>query len=100
MRALVLFTWMLIWGLRLADPIAHSLLHGHHEHCAEEGQHLHEGDDACAWSDPAYLVGVQPAVIGWELMPRDSWRNETLARVASAKNADFDAVALRGPPVG
>ncbi|MEY4461029.1 MAG: hypothetical protein RL429_1018 [Bacteroidota bacterium] len=100
MRALVLFTWMLIWGLRLADPIAHSLLHGHHEHCAEEGQHLHEGDDACAWSDPAYLVGVQPAVIGWESAAPVVQVLDQVAPVSGTKGADYDAVDLRGPPVG
>ena len=74
--------------------------HDHHEHCSERGLHLHEGDDSCQWTDPAYLAAPQPVAIGWELMPHTLGRNEPVARVASAKNADSEAVALRGPPVG
>ena len=100
MRTAFLFILSVLLLSRLGDPVVHSLLHDHHEHCAEQGLHLHEGDDSCQWTDPAYLVGLQPVAIGWELMPRTSWRNEPVAHVASAKNADSEAVALRGPPVG
>ena len=100
MRRILLGFALLLWFTRIADPVLHSLVHDHNEHCAEQGLHLHEGDDSCQWTDPAYLVGLQPVAIGWELMPRDSWRNEPVAHVASAKNADSEAVALRGPPVG
>ena len=100
MRAPLLFIWMLIWGLRLADPVAHSLLHGHHEHCAEQGQHLHEGDDACSWADPAYLVGIQPPAIGWEAVALVVPGLDHPAAVSGTKRADMEWVAPRGPPVG
>jgi hypothetical protein len=100
MRRILLGFALLLWFSRITDPVLHSLAHDHHEHCSERGLHLHEGDDSCQWTDPAYLVGLQPVAIGWELMPHTLGRNESVARVASAKNADSEAVALRGPPVG
>ena len=100
MRTAFLFILSVLWLSRLGDPVVHSLLHDHHEHCAEQGLHLHEGDDSCRWTDPAYLMGQQPIAVGWELVPRASWSTEPLARIAAAKDSDFEAIALRGPPLG
>jgi len=99
MRALLLFTWLLLGGFRLVDPVVHSLLH-HHDHCAEQGQHLHEGDYTCKWTDPAYLVAVQPPFIGYEILPGGSEFKEPVTRVTEAEKIDFEAIAPRGPPVG
>ncbi len=99
MRALFLFTWLLIWGLRLADPLAHSVLHHHGDHCAEQGQHLHEGDDACEWSDPALIVGLQPAPIGWEPAARSVLRQHRAPRESRALAAVPAAKAPRAPPL-
>ena len=100
MRRILLGFALLLWFSRITDPVLHSLAHDHHEHCYERGLHLHEGDDSCRWTDPAYLLGLQPIAVGWELMPRASWSTEPLARIAAAKDSDFEAIALRGPPVG
>ena len=100
MRRILLGFALLLWFTRIADPVLHSVAHDHHEHCAEQGLHLHEGDDSCQWSDPAYLVGTQPIAIGWELMPRDSRSPEPLAHIAASKNSDVESPALRGPPLG
>jgi hypothetical protein len=99
MRRILLGFVLLLWFTRIADPVLHSLAHDHHEHCAEQDLHLHEGDDSCKWTDPAYLLGLQPVSIGWELLPPASWRSDPMARVASTKNSDSEAIALRGPPV-
>jgi hypothetical protein len=100
MRTVFLFILSVLWLSRLGDPVVHSLLHDHHEHCAEQGLHLHEGDDSCQWTDPAYLLGLQPVSIGWELAPRTSRSAEPLAHIAAAKNSDVESPALRGPPLG
>jgi len=100
MRALFLFTWLLIWGLRLVDPLAHSVLHHHGDHCSEQGQHLHEGDDACEWSDPALISGLQPAPIGWEPGQRLVSRQHPAPRESGAQAAVRAAMAPRAPPFG
>ncbi len=100
MRRILLGFALLLWFSRIADPVLHSLAHDHHEHCAEQGLHLHEGDDSCQWTDPAYLLGLQPVAIGWELAPRASRSAEPLAHLAAAKNSDVESPALRGPPLG
>ena len=61
MRKLFLYTFALMWLGRLADPLVHSLAHDHHEHCQEQGVHLHEAEDPCQWSDPATLQSYFPA---------------------------------------
>jgi hypothetical protein len=100
MRRILLGFALLLWFSRIADPVLHSLAHDHHEHCAEQGLHLHEGDDSCQWSDPAYLLALQPVAIGWELVPRASRSPEPLAHIAAEKNSDVESPALRGPPLG
>ena len=100
MRRILLGFALLLWFTRIADPVLHSLVHDHHEHCAEQGLYLHEGDDSCQWSDPAYLVGVQPITIGWELMPRALCCADPVAAASSVQSSDNEVIALRGPPLG
>lgn len=100
MRRILLGFALLLWLARFVDPVLHSLVHDHHEHCAEPGLHLHEGDDSCQWTDPAYMVGIQPVAVGWELVPRALCCADSVAAVSSVQSSDNEAIALRGPPVG
>jgi hypothetical protein len=100
MRRILLGWVLLLWFSRIADPVLHSLAHDHHEHCVEQGQHLHEGDDSCQWTDPALLAGLWPVAIGWEYAPLVTRSAEPFASVSGAKSSKSEAVALRGPPVG
>lgn len=100
MRRILLGFALLLWVARFVDPVLHSLVHDHHEHCIEQGVHLHEGDDSCQWTDPAYLVALEPIAVGWEFIPPALWCSESVAAVTSVQSSDNETVALRGPPLG
>lgn len=99
MRAIGFVLALLVWLTRLADPVLHTLAHDHHAHCHEQGEHLHEGDDSCEWTDPAFIVGVQLAGVCWQYVLSLENSLEPISRISSAKNFSADAVSLRGPPL-
>lgn len=100
MRLLALGFTLLLWFVRTADPMLHALVHDHREHCFEKGQHLHEGEDSCQWSDPAFLVGVAPSAIYWQFVPRIEQSTKSIGRTSAAAYFQGEAVCLRGPPIG
>lgn len=99
MRRLFLITFALMWLCRLADPLVHSLAHDHHEHCQEQGVHLHEAEDPCQWSDPSTLQSCLPP-FGSEL--NQAVQSNTLHlyhRASGGYGFECALTPVRGPPV-
>ncbi len=98
MRALVLGFFAVMWLFRTADPLVHSLLHDHHEHCAEQGVHLHEADELCAWSDPATLWAAPPTAWVWSWVTVELPRHQPTPYTSVEFHLVWNQVPARGPP--
>ncbi|MFZ9776846.1 MAG: hypothetical protein ACO3CI_00745 [Schleiferiaceae bacterium] len=98
MRQLIVLLSLLVWGSRTLDPLVHGLAHHHHDHCAESGQHLHDGDDSCSWSDPAVLWAFAPPQVAVqdELVPGSTAEPGGILRAAAHRSGA--PARLRGPP--
>jgi hypothetical protein len=98
-RKLFLYTFALMWLGRLADPLVHRIAHDHHEHCQEQGVHLHEAEDPCQWSDPAPLQSDLPA-FGSELDQAFQSSTRFISHLASGGYGfECAQTPVRGPPV-
>ena len=98
-RKLFLYTFALIWLGRLADPLVHSLAHDHHEHCQEQGVHLHEAEDPCQWSDPATLqsyLSEHRSALDLAFKPNTRFTNHLASDRCGFESAQ---TPVRGPPV-
>jgi hypothetical protein len=95
----MVFLWIsTVWILRLADPIVHSVLHDHHEHCVEEGIHLHESDELCTWSDPATWYATPSIACTWSWVRIAHPDKVATPFVVSERDGLSLLVRDRGPP--